>query len=170
MSKMKVYFSLSAFSLTAGFLLYFFFRDSNTLIYTWFNFLPRNNNIITFSNSSFLTNFFCYNLPDGLWLLSGLLFLRAIWHENQKTFFIYKLCFLFIAFIFEVSQIFDGIAGTFDIFDLLTMGSIALLESIVHKIQLKGDNHEEKIGQPRDRGYWNRGISFLVNFKRCKQS
>ena len=131
-----VYLSLFALTLTAGFFIYFFFRNGNILIYKWFDFLPRNNTI-AFSNSSLLTDFFRCNLPDGLWFLSGLLFLRAVWHENPKTFLIYKLCFLFTAFFLEISQIFDGIAGTFDIFDLLTMGSIALLESIVHKFQLK---------------------------------
>jgi len=65
-----------------------------------------------------------------------LLFLRALWYESPKTFFVYKLCFLFFAFFFEISQIFDGIAGTFDVFDLLTMGSITLLESIVHRLRL----------------------------------
>jgi hypothetical protein len=130
------YFVLSAFTLICGFFIYYFFRKSNSLIFTWFNFLPKNNNIVTFSNSSFLIDFFRYNLPDGLWLLSGLLFLRALWHENPKTLFVYKLCFLFIAFFFEFLQMFDGIAGTFDIFDLLTMGSITLLESIAHKVKL----------------------------------
>ena len=137
-----VYFLLSVLTLITGFLLYYFFRNSNTLVYKWFDFLPKNNNFVTFSNSSFLTNFFCYNLPDGLWVLSGLLFLRAVWHERPKTFLIYKVCFLFIAFSFEISQIFNGIAGTFDILDLLTMGSFALLEGIVHKLKLKGDNYE----------------------------
>ena len=131
-----VYFSLFALILIAGFLIYYFFRNGNILIYKWLDFLPRNNNTITFSNSSLFAGFLLCNLPDGLWLLAGLLFLRALWHEQPKTLLIYRLCFLFIAFFLEISQIFDGISGTFDIFDLLTMGSIALLESIVHKFQL----------------------------------
>ena len=133
-----IYFSLSLFSLIAGVVIYYFFRNSNILIYKWLNFLPRNDGIIVFlSNTSFLTNFFLYNLPGGLWLLSGLLFLRAIWHEKPKTFLKYKVFFLFTAFLLEFLQTFDAIAGTFDIFDVLTIGSIALLESIVHKILLK---------------------------------
>jgi len=130
-----VYFSLFVLTLTAGFLMYYFFRNGNILIYKWFDFLPKRNAAIPFSHSSLLTDFFRYNLPDGLWFLSGLLFLRALWHEQPKTFLLYKLCFVFIAFVLEISQVFDGIAGTFDIFDLLTMGSIALLESVAHKVQ-----------------------------------
>ena len=134
MKRQKVYFSFSVLTLTTGFLIYYFFRSGDMLLYQWFAFLPRSNTVITFSRLSLLTNFFRYNLPDGLWLLSGLLFLRALWHEQPKTFLIYQLCFLCMAFLLEVLQVFDGIAGTFDIFDLLTMGSIALMESIVHKI------------------------------------
>jgi hypothetical protein len=131
-----MYLSLSAITLTAGFLLYYLFRDGNMLLYTWFDFLPRHNTLIPFSRSSVLLDFFRYNLPDGLWVLSGLLFLRALWHEQPKIFYIYRLCFLCMAFFLEALQVFDGIAGTFDVFDVVTMGSIALLESMTHKIQL----------------------------------
>jgi len=137
LKKLKVYFSLSAFTLIAGFLIYYFFRNGNILIYKWFNFLPKNNNIITFSNEYILLNFLRYNLPDGLLLLSGLLFLRALWYENDKTFLKYKICFLFTVFLLEILQIFSEISGTFDFFDLVTMGSIALLEGIVHKFSIK---------------------------------
>jgi hypothetical protein len=129
-----IYFSLSIFSMAAGVLLYYFLRKNNIFIYQWFPFLPKNNNIITFPGESFCLDFLRYNLPDGLWLLSVLLFLRAVWHKDRKTFLIYKICVLFICFFLEILQIFDKIPGTFDFFDLATMGSITLLESIVHKI------------------------------------
>jgi hypothetical protein len=137
MNNVKAYFLLTVFALITGLLIYYFFRSSNVLVYTWFGFLPRNNNIIVPSNPSFLANFFRYNLPGGLWLLSGLLFLRAVWHEKPKTLSVYRICFLFIALTLEISQLFDRISGTFDIFDVLTMCSIALLEGNVHKVQLK---------------------------------
>jgi len=136
MKKPRLYFFLSVFTIICGFLMYYFLKNENMLMHQWFGFLPRNGSIITFSHSSILTSFFRYNLPDGLWLLSGLLFLRAVWHEQPKTFLVYRWCFLCIAFLLEITQLFNGIAGTFDIFDVVTMGSIALLESIVHKVQL----------------------------------
>ena len=131
-----MYFLLSALTLTAGFLIYYLFRDGNMLIHQWCAFLPQNTAVIPFSRPSFLVDFFRYNLPDGLWVLSGLLFLRALWHEQPKTLLAYRLCFLFIAFLLEALQVFDGIAGTFDVLDVVTMGSIALFESMTHKIQL----------------------------------
>jgi hypothetical protein len=122
-------------------LIYYLFRENNILIYKWFSFLPRNSNIISFSNKSAWFNFLRYNIPDGLLVLSGLLFLRLIWHEQLKTFLIYRACFLSAAFLLETLQISDLIPGTFDFYDLLTMGSIAFLESIVHKTLTKGDDH-----------------------------
>jgi hypothetical protein len=133
----NIYFLFSILSIITGFLIYYFFRKNNILIYQWLNFLPKNNNIVTFSKESVWLNFIRYNLPDGLLLLSGLLFLRSIWYEHIRTFLIYKTIFLFIIFLFEILQVFDNIFGTFDFYDLVTMGSIALLEGIVHKILMK---------------------------------
>ena len=130
----NIYFLFSILSIITGFLIYYFLRKNNILIYKWLNFLPKNDNIVTFSRESIWLNFIRYNLPDGLSLLSGLLFLRAIWYEHIQTFLIYKIIFLFIIFLFEMLQIFDNILGTFDFYDLVTMGSIALLESIIPKI------------------------------------
>jgi hypothetical protein len=132
MIKPKVYFSLSTLALCAGFLLYYLLRNGDMLIYQWFAFLPRNTAVIPLSHSSVLTDFARYNLSDGLWLLSGLLFLRALWHEQPKTCLIYRLCFLCLALLLEILQVFDGVPGTFDILDVITMASIALVESIVH--------------------------------------
>jgi len=121
-----------------GFAVYVFFRNHDMIL---FRFMPKpaflNTFFIPVKNDSIASSVWLYNLPDGLWLLSGLLFLRAVWHEKPKTFLVYRWCFLCIAFLLEITQLFDGIAGTFDIFDIVTMGSIALLESIVHKVQLR---------------------------------
>ena len=37
-----------------------------------------------------------YNLPDALWFLSGVLFLRFLWFYNRKWQSIYIICFLTI--------------------------------------------------------------------------
>jgi len=130
----NIYFLFSILSIITGFLIYYFLRKNNILIYKWLNFLPKNDNIVTFSRESIWLNFIRYNLPDGLLLLSGLLFLRSIWYEHIRTFLLYKIIYLFIIFLFEMLQIFDNILGTFDFYDLVTMGSIAFLESIIPKI------------------------------------
>jgi hypothetical protein len=132
-----VYFLFSIFSLAAGFLLYYFYRKNNILIYTYFPFLPRNNHIITFSKGPLWLDFFRYNLPGGLLLLSGLCFLRALWYEQYRVFILYRLFLLVITFLLEIAQLCNKIFGTFDFYDLATMGSIALLEGVIHKILMK---------------------------------
>ncbi len=136
--RLKLTYCIAAFlAFLGGVTIYAFLRDINNIVF--FNFFPKPSFLNTLYKplqaDSIWSNMFIYNLPDGLWLLSGLLFLRVLWYEKPKAFLIYRLCFLFIAFFFEISQMFYGIAGTFDILDLLTMGSITLLESVVHKIK-----------------------------------
>jgi len=128
-----VYCALSALALSTGFLLYYCFRSGDMLIHQWFGFLPMNTAAVAFSRPSALIDFVRYNLPDGLWVLSGLLFLRALWHKQPKTLRVYQLCFLCIALLLETAQMFARVPGTFDVIDLVTIGAMALFDSIVHK-------------------------------------
>jgi len=66
-----IYIYAADFTMTAGFLIYYFFRNSNILIYNWFPFLPVNNVIITISGKTLLADFFRFNVPGGLMILSG---------------------------------------------------------------------------------------------------
>ena len=137
-TKIRLLYCVAGFTtLFGGIAVYTFFRNLDMVL---FRFIPRpvflNTLFIPVTNDSTKTSLFLFNLPDGLWVLSGLLFLRALWHKQPKIFFVYRLCFLLTAFLLEISQVFDGIAGTFDIFDVLTTGSFALLESVFHKIRL----------------------------------
>jgi hypothetical protein len=108
-------------------------REKNLLVFEWFHFSPKGAAHIPFSHGSPWADFLRYNLPDGLWLLSGLLFLRALWY-GEKAFLFYKIVFIFFAFLLETLQIIDEIPGTFDFYDLTIMGSIILGESVVYKI------------------------------------
>jgi hypothetical protein len=132
-----VYFLFSIFSLTVGFLIYYLFRNNNILIYEWFHFLPKNNNIIIFSNKSFLLDFFRYNLPDGLLLLSGLLFLRAIWLGKNSTSKKYIRIFCVISMLYELLQWLEFMPGTFDVRDLIVMVLIAFVEGVFYNCFLR---------------------------------
>jgi hypothetical protein len=72
-----------------------------------------------------------FNLPDGLWFLSGLLLIRAIWLDNPKWRVIYFYIFFLIALFMEIIQIFEGIPGTFDFLDIGFMVFFALAESLI---------------------------------------
>ena len=74
-----------------------------------------------------------FNVPDMLWFVSGILFLRFIWFHNYKVQKIYVLSFYGIGIAFEVSQLSASIPGTFDVLDLLFMGIGAFVEGLLYK-------------------------------------
>jgi len=133
------YFVTGIAALFSGIAVYMFFRNANDMVL--FRFVPKpaflNSLFIPIKNDSLARSVFLYNLPDGLWFLSGVLFLRALWNEKPKTFLVYKLCFISAAFLLEILQVFDGIAGTFDLLDILFMGIFAFLESVIFNLFIK---------------------------------
>jgi len=130
----RIFLFFSFFSLVSGVLCYMLFRNSDLLINDIFGI--QFINIIVLDNFIFI-DFIRYNFPDGLWMLSGILLLRSIWVNNQKTSQIYVCVFVLFAFLFETSQNFNIIPGTFDVLDLITMGIIALFEQIIYKINFR---------------------------------
>jgi hypothetical protein len=74
---------------------------------------------------------FIYNLPYGLWCLSGLLLVRAFWLKNTKWGLIYSGIFIAVVMSYVVLKLPEIIPGTFDVLDILFMGFFAFLESII---------------------------------------
>lgn len=120
--------------LGVGILCYMLFRKSDLLVNDIFG--VQFINIRTLDHSIFI-DFIRYNLPDGLWVLSGVLLLRSVWVDNHKTSQVYVGVYILFAFLFEVSQNFNIMPGTFDVLDLITMGIIALCEQIIYKIKFR---------------------------------
>jgi hypothetical protein len=125
----------SFFTLALGMFIYLLFRDmGNMFLFAW---LPKNKFIKTVFiqlKPSVFSDFIKYNLPDTLWFLSGILFLRCIWfysHKQQKTYILY---FSIIGIVFEVSQLSVNIPGTFDCLDLFFMGIGAFVEGLLYKL------------------------------------
>jgi len=75
---------------------------------------------------------FVFNLPHGLWCLSGLLVIRAIWLNNTKWRAMYGGIFIAIASSLEVSQMSETRHGTFDVLDLAAYGVFAFVEGIAY--------------------------------------
>ena len=63
--------------------------------------------------------------------------MRSVWVDNHKTSQVYVGVYILFAFLFEVSQNFNIMPGTFDVLDLITMGIIALCEQIIYKIKFR---------------------------------
>jgi len=133
----KYYCFFSLISLIIGISIYIFFRGLNILLFEWVS-KPTIFGIINIHlPSSILTGIILYNLPDMLWVLSGLFLLRFIWFNNRKWQNIYIYCFYGVAFIFETMQLLNNFPGTFDIMDLFFMGIGALFENLLYKNFIK---------------------------------
>ena len=121
-----------------GIAVYAFFRNFDMIL---FSFIPKpaflGTLFIPVKNNSITSSLLLFNLPDGLWFLSGLLFIRALWLTNAKWRGLYFGIFAAIALVFEIGQNFSFAPGTFDAFDILFMGLFAFLESIFFSLFIK---------------------------------
>jgi len=131
--KLKAAYLIAALALFfGGIAIYAFFRNLNMVL---FRFFPKplflDALFIPAKTDSVLTSLFLFNLPDGLWFLSGLLLIRALWLENARWGMVYRGIFCAVALAIELTQFFENMPGTFDLLDLLFMGFFAFMESII---------------------------------------
>jgi hypothetical protein len=119
-------------TLFGGMSIYAFFRNINNMIL--FQFIPKPSVLVSLyipiKSDSIWSNMLIYNLPYGLWCLSGLLLVRAVWLKNAKWQKIYKSIFIVIVMSYVILKLPGVIHGTFDVLDLLFIGFFAFLESI----------------------------------------
>jgi len=108
-----IYLFISFFSLFIGISIYFLYRENSILYIKDWGVIIENN---------IFTSFIIYNVPDGLWFLSGLFLIRSIWFSEKSICNIYSIIFLSIAIILEI------IIGTFDVIDLLVIILFAIFE------------------------------------------
>jgi hypothetical protein len=136
MSKIRTIYSLlSLLTLLLGMIIYLLFRDFNNMIL--FSWIPKPEflkNTLVPLKSSIITDILRYNIPDMLWFVSAILFLRFIWFYKHKIQTAYIACFYVIGLVFETSQLSDKIHGTFNWFDLLFFGIGAFFESLLYKL------------------------------------
>jgi len=129
----RVYYVLAFTVFLTGIVIYIFFRDTSNIIL--FYFIPKSSFLgtlnIPIKNDSILSYMLLYNLPDGLWCLSALLFIRSIWFVNSKWRVIYSNLFIVIALFYEFLQISENIPGTFDPLDLVFICNFAFIESLI---------------------------------------
>jgi len=124
----------SLISLLVGMGIYLFLRNTNMLLFEWIPKLQFFKEVYIPTKRSIFTEILKYNLPDTLWFLSGIFFLRFIWFFKFKEQNIYIICFFLIGAIFEISQLSKNVPGTFDLLDMFSMGITALFEGLLYKI------------------------------------
>jgi hypothetical protein len=126
-------------AILCGMVIYAFFRDiSNMLL---FHFFPKwsflSELYIPLNADSIWSYMFIYNLPYGLWCLSGLLLVRAVWFGNIKWRMIYGGIFIAIVMTYVFLKLPGIIPGTFDALDLIFMGFFAFMESLIFNLFIK---------------------------------
>jgi len=97
---------LSILTLLAGIVIYLLFRNLNNIVL--FKWIPKPEfleTVLVPLNPSILTNFVRYHLPDTLWIVSAILFLRFLWFYKIKTQTAYIVCFYGIGLVLETSQL-----------------------------------------------------------------
>ncbi|MDR0637688.1 MAG: hypothetical protein LBG27_02095 [Spirochaetaceae bacterium] len=117
-----LYLIFALFSLCSGCAVYYFFRNGDILFYGWTGLadLPG----FQRQNAGQLPVFLAWltgSLPDGLWVLSGIMLLRCVLWNNKKLCGIYLFVFCFFALVYELLQISERIRGTFDPADVCFM-------------------------------------------------
>ena len=130
-----LYCGASLLALSLGFLCYYCFRNSDQLFFQMFNIQITRRPVHL--PDGFWPDFINYNLCDGLWVLSGILFIRCMWFNYPAAGNYYIIAFFGIALLLELLQLTTFVPGTFDILDILTMGSFTLSEYCINKIFTK---------------------------------
>jgi len=132
----QAYYIAAIAALFSGMAIYVFFRDSKNMLL--FHYLPRwsfmNTLYSPIKSNSIWTDMFIFNLPYGLWCLSGLLFIRAVWLTEKNCRNIYRIVYIAIVMSYVFLKLPGITPGTFDVLDLAFMGSFAFLESIIFNI------------------------------------
>jgi hypothetical protein len=121
-------------ALLAGIALYASCRTGDMLLYRW---LPRPQFLDALYHpvqpaGNPLATVLVYNVPDGLWFLSGLLLIRGLWLRDVLWHRRYYLVFAVSGLVLELSQMSEGVPGTFDAADLLAMGISAFVEGMIY--------------------------------------
>ena len=134
-NKIKLHFGvISALLLLSGMLIYLLFRSfDNMVLFAWMPKPAFLETVLIPLKPSIFSNFLRYYLPDILWFLSGILFLRFIWFDRIKIQKAYLWCFYGVGLVIEICQLSDNVPGTFDWLDLFFMFIAAFTESLVYK-------------------------------------
>ena len=134
-----VYCVSSVVAFLGGAAIYAFFRNINNM--TLFHFFPKPLFLASLYNpiktESIWSNMFIYNLPYGLWCLSGLLLVRSNWLHNEKWRVIYSGIFITIVMSYVVLKLPGITHGTFDVLDLIFMGFFAFIESLIFNMFIR---------------------------------
>ena len=135
-----IYIILSIIFLFIGGLIYIIYRSLTLQMFVWLKHLGIYPSVISLRNEKCLNlpNWVIYCLPDGLWMLSYLLIMLALWHKRPtRKALIYPMilpCFMNCT---EILQGFNCFPGTYDTLDLLCYNIPILIYLIIYFYERK---------------------------------
>ena len=110
---------IAMMALMVGGMIYVFFRPESIMMFKWFPFLGVLRKQVSFFHNVHFPDYIVYSIPDGLWLLSYILLMGAIWNfKYQRCLFIIILLPIFAIF-HEIFQLYHLVPGYFDVLDLV---------------------------------------------------
>lgn len=111
-------------------------RSANLALYEWLG-IDYYNSLFEYIRdySVALAPWVKFNLPDGLWLLSFLLFMDGIWENERRMKWIFSILIIVFAFVLECMQFVGYFSGTGDICDILAYIIAIMLFLIINKLK-----------------------------------
>lgn len=98
---------------------------------------PEYVSFLTPLNKAEIPEWVKYSLPDGLWVLSYMLFMNIIWDNRTTIGYFWIFCLPIIALLSEFGQLFHIVPGTFDAMDLLCYGLPIMVYVSILKLKSK---------------------------------
>lgn len=132
----------ATFLFAIGGFIYVAFRCTSLRMFGWFDYLGLNECVMMVRNllrTIQIPDIVKYCIPDGLWTLSYILFMDAIWRPIVKSQLVICSFIPVIGTVSEILQYYHVMNGTFDIVDLL-----CYLVPYVMYLLFKLFNYEEK--------------------------
>ena len=137
----KKYYNLiiALLPLFLGGIIYICYRNEDILLFLWMQYFNINYTLLRllyYENNVFM-QYFIFSLPNGLWVLSGLLLLKVLLKNENKLLFLYSIIFTIISIIIEISQLFIILPGTFDLNDLITIVIFSIVGLYINTLKRK---------------------------------
>lgn len=122
---------LSSLLFLIGGFIYIAFRTTSLLMFKWFDILGLSDAIYTIragvSDYKIASSWVLYSLPDGLWTMSYVIVMAALWDFDYCRHYLIVLFIPFLAIASEILQVFGLVHGTFDWVDLITYITATIL-------------------------------------------
>lgn len=109
----------SVFSFISAIYIYISNRSGEMILYSWLGLDYKNHFFELIRNHSCnMASWVKYNLPDGLWMLSFLLFMEVVWGNEKLLKWLFCVPIIVFAFALEILQYRGKFSGTGDILDI----------------------------------------------------